>query len=160
MEATEKTSINSGYFADNGDCETHYPDAESGLEAAQDYVSGGDWGECTKTFWVNVRIWRTEQSIEDGELVEERIEEETHKIEIEPEEPECTELENHDWKSSGVYGHGGGVCEKEICRHCGTYRILDSWAQDQSDGTQGLRSIEYREADEESLEYVANEAGE
>ena len=156
----KKIIIEPGYFADSGDEELHFESAESGIEAAREYVSGGDWGECTKTHWINVTTWRTELIIGGGELVEERIEEETHKIEIEPEEPNCTELENHAWDSSGVYGHGGGVTETEICRHCGTYRRSDSWAQDPFDGEQGLRSIEYREADEESLEYVANEAGE
>ena len=74
----------------------------------------------------------------------EECEEENHKITVEPEEPRCTEFD-HDWKSSGVYGHGGGVVEKERCSHCGMIRISDSWDQDPVDGEQGLRSVEYRQ---------------
>lgn len=130
--------IKAGYFADNGDAEMYYPDAESGLEAAEEYVADGEWGEITSTEWVSVQTWR----ICDGE----RIEEEIHKVTLEPGEPDCVELENHEWFFSSFYGHGGGVVEKEICSHCGVIRISDSWAQDSYDGEQGLRSVEYREA--------------
>lgn len=89
----------------------------------------------------------------------------TTTTEIEPEEPDCTRGEVHEWcsphsvlggcaENPGVQGHGGGVVITKICRHCGTYRVTDTWAQDPVTGEQGLRSVGYREADEDSLAYV------
>lgn len=81
---------------------------------------------------------------------------ETHhvKITLEPDEPDCKDDKDHDWRSPieivggieenpGVWGHGGGVYITEVCMNCGTEKLTDTWAQDMSDGEQGLDSVSY-----------------
>ena len=127
-------------------------DASSKREAAEKFVSGGDYEPGDETYWVSVEV--------EGEIV---------KIPIYPQEPECQDEEWHDWQSPhdilggleenpGVWGHGGGVTITEVCAHCGAYRITDTWAQDPVDGEQGLRSVEYRVADDVSLEWANNQS--
>lgn len=134
------------WHATDGNAEIEI-EANSGLDAAREYVKGGDWGERDKTQSVTVYVWQLDDA---GE----RIEEERHKIALEPIEPGCTG-EEHDWQSPlslvggikenpGVYGHGGGVTIHEVCMRCGCGKLIDTWAQDPEDGEQGLRSVEYR----------------
>lgn len=137
--------------ADESGCDITV-EAGSGKEAAQEYIDGGEWGEITETTWITVRAWR--QAIDsDGDVV--RIEEDTHKITIEPTEPECEKDHEHDWRSPlsivggikenpGVWGHGGGVTIQECCVRCGCGKLTDTWAQDPSDGEQGLTSVSYQ----------------
>src|SRR5690606_20757109 len=48
-----------GWYADDGNAEIHIPDADSGEDAARQYVEGGDWGdERNRTDWVDVWAWR------------------------------------------------------------------------------------------------------
>lgn len=79
----------------------------------------------------------------------------SHKVAIEPAEPACSHGEGHDWQSPveivggidenpGVRGSGGGVIIDECCMHCGCQRQTDTWAQDRTDGEQGLTSVTYR----------------
>lgn len=93
---------------------------------------------------------------------------ETHTIEIAPTKPDCADGESHDWQSPycvvgglrenpGVSGHGGGVICTEVCRHCGCYQVTDTWAQNSATGEQGLRSVEYCDADESSEAWVNDE---
>jgi hypothetical protein len=81
------------------------------------------------------------------------IEKDSHKVTIEPDEPPCPEGK-HLWaapyailggceSNPGVWGHGGGYTASEICVYCGILRTLDTWAQDPTDGTQGLKSVAY-----------------
>lgn len=90
---------------------------------------------------------------------------------VEPPEPECAGGHTHDWQSPhevvggltgnpGVYGHGGGVIITEVCPHCGTYRVTDTWAEGPYPGQQGWESTSYREADERSREWVNARASE
>jgi hypothetical protein len=154
-----------GWVADDGNAEVKYPDAESGAEAAQEYVDDGSWGDSAETSWVNVTTWRPVLLLLDGETEWARADEESHTITLEAEEPDCADGEEHDWRSPhsvlggleddpGVQGHGGGVIITEVCAHCGIYRVTDTWAQDMSTGEQGLTSVEYRDADDDSLEWV------
>ncbi len=126
---------------------------DSGLKAAEDYVSEGEWGDRSETGWVTVRVWR-EGIDADGDTVQ--VDVARHKITLEAEEPACEEGQKHDWQSPlsivggikenpGVYGHGGGVTIQEVCMRCGCGRLTDTWAQDPSDGEQGLRSVRYEE---------------
>lgn len=96
---------------------------------------------------------------------EERVDEATHRVALEPDAPACAEGHAHDWRSPhsvvggcaenpGVWGHGAGILSREVCRHCGWYRISDGWAQDRTDGTQGLTSTRYEEPDRGSLAWV------
>lgn len=133
-------------------------EAETAEDAAQEYVDGGEWGEEDHTRWVTVSVEDEAGTVE------------THRIALEPTEPDCAEGESHDWQSPlsvvggiaenpGVWGHGGGVILREVCAHCGIYRSTDTWATDSADGTQGLRSVRYEDADERSSAWVHATAG-
>lgn len=90
-------------------------------------------------------------------------------ITLDAEEPDCEDGESHDWRSPysvlgglkenpGVWGHGGGVVITEVCAHCGRYRVTDTWAQRPDTGEQGLTSVEYRDADEDSIAWLGRRA--
>lgn len=79
-------------------------------------------------------------------------------------EPDCAEGEAHAWRSPhsvvgglrenpGVHGVGAGVVVREVCAHCGAYRVYESAAQDPGTGTY-YASTHYEEADEDSLAWV------
>lgn len=131
-------------------------EADSPAEAAQEYVDGGDWGDTDEsTRWVTVAV-AEEPDGDDAQDV---------RVTLEPTEPECAEGESHDWRAPyavlggleenpGVWGNGGGVILRRVCRHCGTYRVTDTWAQDPETGEQGLTSVSYEEADDDSLAWV------
>lgn len=116
-----------------------------------------------ETYWVT------------GDLVEveggDRTTVERLRVAIDPEEPTCSASlsddvraalqdddspEGHRWRAPhdlvggckenpGVRGHGGGVVITHVCTLCGAKRITDTWAQDTTDGTQGLTSVRYVE---------------
>lgn len=122
-------------------------EAESWQEArtwAEDKAREGDYDKVTETIWVDV--W-----VSDGE------DEEGLTVDIDPEEPDCVG-EGHDWQSPhsivggcesnpGVWGSGGGVIVKEVCLHCGCGKTTNTWAQNPSNGVQGLTSISYEEGE-------------
>lgn len=144
-----------GWTADDGNCAVECPLAESGREAAEEYVADGSWGDNASTAWVTVHVWQVCVSVdEDGREIRGRYAEGSHIIAIEPDEPPCAEGEDHDWQSPyeilggdrhnpGVWAHGGGVVIHEVCMRCGCGRTTDTWAQDPEDGTQGLTSVSY-----------------
>lgn len=149
------------WHADDGNAEVEYT-CDSGSEAAQEYVDTGDWSTGSETIWIDVRTWRVGLDA-DGDTV--CVDEDWHTIPLEPEEPDCEQGHDHDWRSPysllgglrenpGVWGHGGGVVITECCAHCGTYRITDTWAQNPETGEQGLRSVNYRESDDDSLAWL------
>ena len=78
-------------------------------------------------------------------------------ITIQPEEPDCQKSPHHrihpqhKWIQGQAYAHGGGVQYTSTCKRCGIQRHTDTWAQDPSTGSQGLRSTAYSEADGETL---------
>lgn len=139
------------YLADDGNCEIEV-EADSHEEAAQEYVDGGDWGECESTIWIDIRTRLVDSPDDEWEWTT---------ITVDPEEPQCADDgDHHDWQSPvelvggieenpGVWGHGGGVVITEVCLDCGLRRITDTWAQDPNTGRQGLESVEYEEPDEE-----------
>ena len=125
---------------------------------AVEWARDGDWDVSRGTVWCSVRVERM-----DGGYERER------RVAIDPEEPACAEGHSHDWRSPysllgglrenpGVQGHGGGAVVTEACAHCGRYRVTDSWAQDPETGEQGLESVAYRDADEDSLAWVGRRA--
>ena len=53
-------------------------------------------------------------------------------------EPECTHPDGHEWhrpheivggleENPGVFGKGGGVISRDVCRHCGLICETDTW---------------------------------
>lgn len=155
-----------GWVADDGNAQIEFPDASDGEEAAREYVDGGDWGDRSETVWIDVWAWRRGFALdEDGDPVELEIDRERHTITLEAEEPECDAADGHDWQSPyevlggcrsnpGVFGKGGGVIITEVCAHCGCYRRTDTWATNPDTGEQGLRSLEYLEADDKSRGWI------
>lgn len=145
-----------------------YISERSSREAAERYVAEGEWGSDLETSWIHVYAEPVGVT-PDGRvgLIDEGLLRRDHLIPIEPEEPPCTG-DSHDWASPwevvgglednpGVQGNGGGVVISEVCSRCGWYRLTDTWAQDPETGVQGLRAVEYRPPDEESLAFA--EAG-
>lgn len=142
------------YHADDGNAEMEY-ECDCGKDAAQEYVDGGDWGSSSKTSWIEVRTWRN--GIDgDGEV--HAVDKEHHTIAVDPEVPDCLDGHDHRWKAPhslvggckenpGVHGHGGGVTIHEVCTICGCGRVTDTWAQNPSNGEQGLTSVEYRDGE-------------
>lgn len=148
-------------YADDGNCEVAFP-CYSHREAAESYVRDGDWGDSDATEWISVATCRKGFSLDGEEIV---YDQKQHKVAIEPVEPACLAGKAHDWRSPfsvfggleenpGVFGHGGGAIRYECCAHCGKRRTVDSWAQDLSDGEQGLDSVTYLGADDDTLAYV------
>lgn len=73
---------------------------------------------------------------------------------VQQEPPECSQDE-HEWANQSVVGHGGGVIITETCHHCGTVRVTDTWHQDSQSGrVWPVDHVSYREADDDSLEWV------
>jgi hypothetical protein len=122
----------SGYWADDGNCAVHYPEASSGQAAAGRYVQEGDWGSKGETWWAEIYTWQG---------TEER---ETHVITVHPDEPECAPDEEHDWGEQSVQGSGGGVRISRVCSRCDLEHVEDTWAQCRATGRQGLYGITYR----------------
>jgi hypothetical protein len=107
--------------------------AGSAREAAQSYVDDCDYDQRDGTYWVAVQVESA-----DGDVA-------TIKVAIDPEEPACVGGHVHRWRDSGVRGHGGGVVQTDECRWCGLQRHADTWAQDTTDGEQGLTGVSYEE---------------
>lgn len=141
-------------------------EAETAREAAQEYVDEGDYGQdrATETTWVDVRCTPVRS---DGEP--EYDETEIVSVAIHPVEPACVDGHEHEWcaphevvggvvENPGVWGHGGGVICKRVCRHCGTYIITDTWPSHPRVGRQDLESVRYEAADDESLAWIARAA--
>lgn len=127
-------------------------DAITPADAAAEYAA--DYAPAAATYWVTVDV------TDDAGVASK------HKIAINPRGPRCTTGTHHDWQSPlevigglaenpGVSGHGGGVRIRTACARCGTYRVIDTWAQDIVDGEQGLESIAYAEPDDASLAWSA-----
>lgn len=138
------------WHADDGNAEIEC-DADSAQGAAQEYVDDGEWGDRSETSWVSVYVWQVGIDEQGDEC---RVNEDKIKITLEAEEPDCNDGESHVWanphsilgglkENPGVQGHGGGVACTDLCLRCGCERTTDSWAQDSSDGEQGLESVEY-----------------
>lgn len=62
---------------------------------------------------------------------------------LDPVEPACGDGHDHDWEQIRVVGSGGGVIVTYACAHCGARKIVDTWATDPVDGSQGHTSVLY-----------------
>lgn len=150
-------------FAVEGHWEAGHHHAPSEVKEALKAWAGEGW-ERDRTIWVRGRAQPIDPTT--GDAVEDDDYEIAVRVTLNPEEPECTSTE-HDWQSPhsvlgglrenpGVWGHGGGVFYREVCAHCGRYRVTDTWAQDPDTGEQGLTSVAYEDADADSIEWIEN----
>ena len=111
--------------------------AEGALEKV-DPPLASDYSACA-TCWVEWHARNTINGFDFGSKT----------FTVDPEEPDCEAGHKHDWQDHDpVSGHGGGVVYSERCRHCGTVRYTDTWAQNPGNGVQGLHSIRYGRDDE------------
>lgn len=136
---------------ESGHVETY--DAPTAEDAAQAYVDGGDWHVEPGSGTVFHRIIVADRDPSDPDA-----ETETIRIAVDPEPPPCvdedgeTHDETHDshaWGPERVRGNGGGVIIHETCTRCGVTMVTDTWAQDPTNGEQGLRSVRYLTPDAE-----------
>jgi hypothetical protein len=141
------------YKCTDGSVAAEEIEASSPEEAAREWVEWNDFASGESTQWIEVKV-----EDDDG-----YVEEVT--VQLDPDEPECSCKDGHDWQSPhsvlggleenpGVRGHGGGVIMTEVCAHCGRYRETDTWAQRPDTGEQGLRSVTYADADERSKAWI------
>lgn len=133
-------------------------DRADALQQAIDNVSRDNY-DAEGTIWIDVAVRNTLTGEEESETVQ-----------LDEPEPDCVDGGEHDWQSPysvlgglrenpGVWGNGGGVIIKTVCSHCGMYRVTDTWAQRHDTGEQGLTSVSYEDADDESEAWVASGGG-
>ncbi len=129
--------------------------SEDALDQAIEDVKENNVPEDSFDQWswlFNVKIYD-----EEGDLLE------SEDVSVDPPEPDCPAGE-HEWVSPhellgglkenpGVWGNGGGVIIRQVCRHCGIYRITDTWHTCQQTG-QIYEAVCYEEADTESEEWL------
>lgn len=143
---------NRSIIADDGNYAAEYEDQDSLKEAANEYVSEDyDFENNNVTQWITVCAWNRytlgDYSLDDEESIE------SFEVELPPVEPDCSE-EEHEWVSPydvvgglkenpGVWGKGGGVIYNEVCKHCGCLKVTDTWAQNPTNGVQGLTSVRF-----------------
>lgn len=119
---------------------------EDALEEAKDWVRGGDWDLSGGTLFLRAYV----HELPSGDRID-HVD-----VTIQPPEPACDDGHEHDWQAPfeivggikenpGVRGNGGGVMIHEVCLHCGTERVTDTWAQNPNTGEQGLTSVSYEE---------------
>jgi hypothetical protein len=65
-----------------------------------------------------------------------------HKVQIDPEEPDCDDVD-HAWQDGPVRSSGGGIAYAATCAHCGLRRHVNTWGTDPADGSQGHRTVRY-----------------
>lgn len=154
---TARVDLNQWELAEAGHWYTTVtaPSREEALKQARDSVDRGNYSDCEgTTLYIDVRVRNVITGENDSDTVT-----------LQPEEPNCEDGQEHDWRSPysvlgglkenpGVWGHGGGVIIKTVCANCGRYRITDTWAQRPDTGEQGLDSTSYEDADEVSLAWI------
>jgi hypothetical protein len=134
---------------------------EQALHTARCNVDRGNYPDSNGTLYIDIRAIE----VLDEEDDEREPEEATGTVTLEPAEPVCEGDRVHEWESPlgvvggiaenpGVWGKGGGVVIREVCMHCGQYRITDTWAQRRDTGEQGVRAVSYEQADARSREWI------
>lgn len=119
-------------------------------DALKEYLSDCNYDPDDKTFWVTLYYFTDDNEDDPNQ----------RKMEVPPYVPPCEDGHKHEWHSPidivggikenpGVFGNGGGVIIKQVCKHCGLLKITDTWAQDMTDGEQGLTSVTYEREDNE-----------
>jgi hypothetical protein len=132
-------------------------DYDAALAYAEEWLRTGSY-DVNTTLWLDAHVFSL---TEDGEC-DERLG--SVEVTLHPEQPKCEE-ESHEWcspydllgglkENPGVWGNGGGVIIREVCKHCGVKRVTNTWAQNPCTGEQGLTSVEYLDAGPAELEWV------
>ena len=133
-------------------------DDDAAIACAEEWLRTGDYWDQGKTIFLRAEVLKLNEDDCYFETLGPVY------MELQPKPPAC-KAEEHEWLSPyslvgglkenpGVWGSGGGVLSKEVCRHCGMYQLTDTWATNPCDGTQGHTSIEYLGPDDESLAWL------
>lgn len=141
-----------------GDERGHWHRPSEVEEALRAWTSSGSW-ERDSTLWIHDHVRPVDPAF--GEPDHDRTINVT--VTLHPRVPACRRGHEHVWCSPhavlgglednpGVFGRGGGLLIREVCKHCGAYRETDTWAQDGA--REGLTSIGYEPADDESLVWL------
>jgi hypothetical protein len=134
---------------DGGEPQTFQCD--SAQEACQKNADTNYWEKESKTTWVDVTAWQDGIDA-DGNI--RQVNDHTITMTVDAEVPDCVKGKSHDWISPhklvggceddpGVFSHVCGLIHREVCRYCGTEKVTDTWAQNPSNGQQGLESESY-----------------
>ena len=135
-------------------------DDDAALEYGEEWLREGDWDR-SETLFLEAEVVQLK---DDGDFKDTLG---YVRVVLPPEEPKCSGG-SHAWcapyellggmeENPGVFGHGGGVRIKEVCKRCGTGRLTDTWATNPCDGTQGHETVEYSPAGEEERKWVAQQ---
>ena len=136
-----------GYDNWRVDAETSEAALKEAIESVQDSGAPTDHDDWSNRYTVSVYSDYGEPVLASKDIV------------VDPPCPECCEGD-HQWErpievvggikeNPGVWGHGGGVTIKEVCRHCGIYRHTDTWHTDSSNG-ETYEALCYDDSDEAS----------
>lgn len=150
------------YRVQDGQCGDDFEAAsdDAALEYGEEWLRSGDWVR-SETLFLEAEVVQ----LQDDGAFKETL---GHvRVTLPPEAPKCSGG-SHAWcspyellgglkENPGVFGHGGGVRIREVCKHCGVSRVTDTWATNPRDGTQGHETVEYFPAGEEELEWVAQQ---
>lgn len=132
-----------GFWYDTVDCES----LEEALDIARNNVDRTNYNtDDNDVLYIDV----------SARLVENHDECDSDTVILNPEEPDCTDSNGHDWQSPfeivggikenpGVWGKGGGVIINECCMNCGCKRTTDTWAQRMDTGEQGFTEVTYEQ---------------
>jgi len=138
-------------------------DDDAAVAFAEEWLRSGDWDR-SQTLFLKAEVIELDDDGEYGETL-------GHvRVTLLPEEPRCVSG-SHVWcspydllgglrENPGVFGHGGGVRIKEICKHCGLCKLTDTWATNPCDGTEGHEAVEYFPPGERELEWLAQQQDE
>jgi hypothetical protein len=135
-------------------------DAEAAIEA---WLTDGDWDTSEGPLHLTAYAYPIDPTTGTADGEGRACGEAT----IEQDAPDCEGDEEHTWRSPhsvvgglrenpGVHGHGAGIIAREVCPHCGWYRVYESARQDGSGRYH--EAISYAEPDEDSLAWVARRA--
>jgi hypothetical protein len=108
-------------------------DLADAREQAREWAEGYGPNEGPQTTWITVHIFSEADDTCLASLT----------VVLDPEEPECTSPDGHEWIDQGVQGHGGGIISTEACRHCACTKTVVTWATNPATGEQGLTSTRY-----------------
>jgi hypothetical protein len=130
--------------------------AAQALEIARGGVERANYPDCDGTIRIDIRARNAVTRDYESDVVT-----------LEAPEPDCADGQEHDWQAPheilggckenpGVWGKGGGVLIRQVCAHCGMYKVIDTWAS--HGAQQGFTDLSYEEADETSSQWIAERA--
>lgn len=116
-------------------------EASSPRAAAEKYIETESWEDRSVTVRIDVYV----VPVDDGSVAQ------WIPILLEPVAPRCRDLASHIWRELQMIVHDKGVYLRETCLRCGVYRITETGTQIPGCDNRPLKSVTYKDADEDSL---------